>query len=67
MKKGKPDPNHDILEDAVFGKLCTEASRPHQLWHFGFPRGSFSVMQNMNKGTRSSDMPDGDGSLQSRK
>ena len=63
MKKGKVRHSHDILDDVVFDKLCGEAKRPKQVWHFGFPCGSFSIMQNMNKGTRTCDMPLGDGSL----
>ena len=63
MKKGVPDLGQDILEDKVFEKLCREAAQPKQLWHFGFPCGSFSIMQNMNKGTRSKQNPLGDGSL----
>ena len=62
MKKGKPDPSHDILNNVVFEKLCKEASAPKQLWHFGFPCGSFSIMQNMNKSTRCKNNPLGDGS-----
>lgn len=63
MKKGKPDPSQDILNDVVFDKLCQEACKPRQFWHFGFPCGSFSIMQSMNKGTRSSKLPLGDGTL----
>lgn len=64
MKNGKVDPTQNILDDKVFAELCEAASKPHQLWHFGFPCGSFSIMQNMNKGTRSSDNPLGNNSLQ---
>lgn len=63
MHKGRANPRHDILNDKVFAQLCDAASKPHQLWHFGFPCGSFSIMQNMNKGTRSSDNPLGDNTL----
>lgn len=64
MKAGKPVASHDILDDKVFDRLCQEACQPKQLWHFGFPCGSFSIMQNMNKGTRTHEQPLGDNSLQ---
>lgn len=67
MKKGKPLASQDILNDVVFNKLCQEASQPRQLWHFGFPCGSFSIMQNMNKGSRASKNPLGDGTLKREK
>ena len=63
MQRGKVDEKHDILNDLTFEKLCREATRPKQLWHFGFPCGSFSIMQNMNKGTRTREKPDGNGTL----
>ena len=63
MKHGKIDPNCDILNDVAFNKLCSDACHPHQLWHFGFPCGSFSIMQNMNKGTRTAEQPLGDGTV----
>lgn len=61
-RKRNSDHGQDILDDQVFGALCEEASRPKQLWHFGIPVGSFSIMQNMNQGTRNSAKPAGDGS-----
>ena len=64
MQNGRVDPHHDILNDAVFERLCKDASKPKQLWHFGFPCGSFSILQNMNKGTRTKHRPEGDDSLQ---
>eukprot|EP00438_Fugacium_kawagutii_P036296 Skav217417 [mRNA] locus=scaffold2674:458921:461200:- [translate_table: standard] len=63
MHKGKPDPNHDILNNKTFDRLCREASHGKQLWHFGFPCSSFSILQNLNKGTRTKDRPMGNGSL----
>ena len=63
LRKGKYDPSGDILNDAAFNQLCKDACKPRQYWHFGFPCGSFSLMQNMNKGTRTSDNPLGDGTL----
>lgn len=63
MQRGKYDSMHDILNDDVFNQLCIDAASPRQLWHFGFPCGSFSIMQNMNKGTRTGAQPLGDGTL----
>lgn len=63
LKKGRYDPGGDILNDAAFNQLCKDACKPRQYWHFGFPCGSFSLMQNMNKGTRTSDNPLGNGIL----
>lgn len=63
MQRGKADPNNDILNDKVFEKLCREASRPRQYWHFGLPCGSFSLLQNLNKGTRARKQPLGDGTV----
>ena len=57
MSRGKPVESQNILNDAVFKQLCREAQQPRQLWHFGFPCGSFSIMQNMNKGTRTKNNP----------
>lgn len=64
LQHGVETPEHDILVDETFGRLCADACRPRQVWHFGFPCGSFSLMQNMNKGTRSAENPVGDGSLE---
>ena len=64
FKHGRPDPSQDILNDRTFAKLISEAREPRQIWHFGMPCSSFSLMQNMNKGTRSKDQPEGDGSLE---
>ena len=63
MRKGKPDPQQDILNDWVFERLCEEASHPKQIWHFAFPCGSFSLLQNLNKGTRTKNNPLGKGNL----
>eukprot|EP00438_Fugacium_kawagutii_P028648 Skav214648 [mRNA] locus=scaffold1660:52599:54713:- [translate_table: standard] len=62
-RKGKYNSAGDILDDHSFNQLCKDACRPRQYWHFGFPCGSFSLMQNMNKGTRSRDNPLGTGKL----
>ena len=63
MHKGRVDPNQDILQDHVFGSLCEEACHPRQIWHFAFPCGSFSLLQNLNKGSRSSQKPEGLGMM----
>lgn len=67
IRRGHADPLQDILDDHVFSRLCREASHGKQLWHFGFPCGSFSIMQNMNKGTRTVARPEGDGALRREK
>ena len=63
FKHGKPDPSQDILNDNTFNKLIADAREPHQIWHFGMPCGSFSLLQNMNGGTRNKDEPEGNGTL----
>ncbi len=64
FRHGRPDPSQDILNDHTFDRLIAEAREPHQIWHFGMPCSSFSLMQNMNQGTRNKSQPEGDGSLQ---
>lgn len=63
IQRGKPSPTHDLLCDSIFVRLCKDAKNPKQIWHFGLPCSSFSLLQNMNKGTRTTDRPQGDGSL----
>lgn len=63
MHRGRPIASQNILDDSVFEKLCRDAKKPRQLWHFGFPCGSFSIMQNMNNGSRSKTEPLGNGHL----
>ena len=63
LQRGKPCEAHDLLCDKTFNKLCAEAQKPKQIWHFGLPCGSFSIMQNMNKGSRTADNPAGNGSV----
>lgn len=67
MFRGRAQSSQDILNDSVFDKLCREASKPRQLWRFGFPCGSFSILQNLNHGTRSQQQPMGNGSLRREK
>ena len=63
IQRGRPSKQHDILDDVTFDKLCAEASRPRQIWHFGMPCSSFSLLQGLNHGSRSKKNPYGDGSL----
>ena len=67
FSKGRYDKSCDILHDETFDRLCREACEPRQYWHFGFPCGSFSLMQNMNHGTRTAERPLGDGTLEREK
>lgn len=67
MHRGRPNPLFDILDNEVFGALCTEAKGGKQIWHFGFPCASFSLLQNMNGGTRSSQHPKGENKLEREK
>jgi len=54
----------DLLKDDVLEELLRKARRPRQYWHLGIPCDSFSIANvNMNAGTRSSDLPEGNGSL----
>ena len=67
IQRGKVSKQHDLLHNPTFERLCRDAKKPRQIWHFGLPCGSFSIMQNMNKGTRSSHNPEGDNSLDREK
>ncbi len=64
IQRNKPDKSHDLTNDRTFERLCQDAKRPKQIWHFGLPCASFSLMQNMNGGTRSASCPEGSGVLQ---
>ena len=64
LNKGKIDPSQDILNDHCFNQLKLDAQEPDQLWHFGLPCCSFSVLQHSNGGTRRRSSPQGDGSLE---
>ena len=57
MKGGIKNPNQDILNDAFFEQLKKEAKRKGQLWHFGLPCSSFSILQHSNGGTRRREHP----------
>ena len=63
-QRGKKSKFHDLLHDRTFDRLCTLAKQPRQFWHFGLPCGSFSIMQNMNQGSRSQEKPEGNGLLE---
>ena len=64
VQKGRRSVEHDILHEPTFKRLCAEAKRPRQLWHFGMPCGSFSILQGLNHGTKTSDKPQGTDSLE---
>ena len=64
LKKGKIDPSQDILNDECFNQLKLDAQEPDQLWHFGLPCCSFSVLQHSNGGTRRRNLPQGNDSLE---
>lgn len=53
----------NILNPRVFTQLKKDASVPNQIWHFGLPCGSFSIIQHSNQGTRRKYNPAGDNSL----
>lgn len=42
---------YDILVDSIFKQLLKGSRNPRQLWHFGLPCGSFSILQHSNGGT----------------
>ena len=63
IQKGTPSSAHDILCDSTFKQLCQDAKNPRQIWHFGMPCGSFSILQGLNKGTRSHNNPEGNNTL----
>lgn len=63
FQHGRPSEKHDLLNNATFDRLIEDAKKPRQIWHFGMPCGSFSLLQNMNGGTRNASQPEGDGSL----
>ena len=64
IQRGKPCEEHDILNPKTYAQLCQDAKKPKQIWHFGMPCGSFSILQGLNQGTRSKDKPEGDGGLE---
>ena len=63
LKNGKIVNTHDILNSQTFKRLKKEAAQSKQVWHFGIPCGSFSILQHSNKGTRRKTCPEGDGTL----
>ena len=63
MQGGVRVDKHDILNEQSFKRLKREAARPRQLWHFGTPCGSFSILQHSNGGTRRKHCPEGSGLL----
>ena len=63
IKLGKIDESNNILNNRTFRQLKIDASKPRQVWHFGIPCGSFSILQHSNGGTRRKSNPKGNGSL----
>ena len=63
IQRVKHGETQNILDNFCFEALCIAASKPRQLWHLGFPCGSFSILQNLNQGTRSKNRPLGNDSL----
>lgn len=63
IKKGRKLDNMDILNPKVFERLKEDAKLHDQVWHFGQPCGSFSIIQHSNGGTRRMQTPEGDGTL----
>ncbi len=62
--RGVYDPFSDIMLDDVFVNLKREASEAvNNHWHFATPCSSFSLLQNLNGGSRTKQLPQGDGSL----
>lgn len=51
--------SEQILDDNFFSFLMRESKKPNQLWHLGFPCGSFSILQNLNHSARSRTCPTG--------
>ena len=47
----------------VFNQLLEDTKKPYQIWHFGLPCGSFSILQHSNGGTRRVSLPEGNGTL----
>ena len=62
LKKGIH--SQDILNEKFYGKLKREAAISGQLWHFGLPCGSFSILQHSNGGTRRKCCPQGNNTLE---
>jgi hypothetical protein len=62
-KASKQWGSQDVLDEQFFEKLKVEAAAPNQLWHFGLPCGSFSILQHSNKGTRRKACPEGSNTL----
>jgi len=58
-------PRHDLDRPCVVSKLLKLICKGKYYYiHFGMPCSSFSLLQNLNKGTRTSSRPEGDGSLE---
>ncbi len=62
-KHGRGPGFGDMLDKEFFNKLLAQTKEPNQVWHFGLPCSSFSILQHSNKGTRRKNIPAGDGTL----
>ena len=54
----------DLLDPYIYATLKEDAKVPNQLWHFGLPCCSFSIIQHSNGGTRRRSRPQGNNSLE---
>ena len=55
---------HDLLRDETFVRVQFEINSGSYFdVHFGLPCSSFSLLQNLNRGTRTKMHPEGDGTL----
>lgn len=63
LQSGVIDENQNILNDRTFKRLKKDAKRKRQIWHFGMPCSSFSILQHSNGGTRRKTCPQGTGVL----
>ena len=53
-----------LLDNEAYQQLVADAKTPNkQLWHFGMPSSSFSILQHANRGTRRYSRPEGNGNL----
>ena len=63
MEKGSKIEAMNMLRNDVYARLKEDAKRPGQVWHFGLPCSSFSIIQHSNQGTRRKSRPEGLGTL----
>ena len=63
MEKGVKVEAKNMLNNRVYAQLKKDAKHPGQVWHFGLPCSSFSIIQHSNQGTRRKCRPEGLGTL----